>query len=342
MSLLTFGQFKKGPAKYISGACPDSPEFADLTNQSERELIRRGNWFGTVQPMEGCVTDQCIVWPRPVVAPLAINICGRPAELQNRWHQFLPWDPSHVAAACNYFQYGRGGNLTAEMDGTSPVFNPIACNAGMYLQFFIDNGTDVGKTITVYGIDSNGQIIRSQRSDGTWQEGTQISFELPYVQTTMLVRHVTRIVKDITNGMVRGYQWDGVSLQGSAPLLLDLCSYQPSETSPDYLHSRLRGFRPHNAGCAFTRITALVKLGFVPVVNNDDLLVIENEDALSHMIQSIRYKNSGDNARAASYEADAFRELNYQMRDRFPIEQFTSDFRPFGNASFSRVTGGFI
>ncbi len=341
MSLLTFGQFKSGPAKYIAGACPGSPEFADLTNQATRELLRRGNWFGSVQPMEGCVTDGCITWLRPVAAPLAINICNRPTELTNRWGQFLPWNPEHVATACNYYLHGRGGNLTAEMDGTTPVFNPIACNAGMYLQFFIDNASDVDKTITVFGIDSNGQVIRSQRADGTWQDGVQLVLAIPYVQTPMLVRHVTRVLKDITNGMVRGYQWDGVSMNGSNPLLLDLCSYQPSETSPDYLHSRLHGFRP-NSHCAFNRITALVKLGFVPVVNDADLLLIENEDAVSHMIQSIRYKNSGDNARASSYEADAFRELNYQLRDRFPIEQLTTDFRPFGSASLSRVTGGFF
>ena len=79
-----------------------------------------------------------------------------------------------------------------------------------------------------------------------------------------------------------------------------------------------------------------------PVVNPDDLVLIENEDAIRDMVMAIKQKEAGELQEAAASEANAFRELNYQMRDRFPIEQFTIDFRPFGNASLNRVTGGFI
>lgn len=340
--LLSFGDIKGSRALQIASAPPDSPEFASLVNASVRQLMTRGNWLGTVQPMEGCVTDGCITWPRYVATPLAVNVGGRPAEMQNRWYRFLPWTPDHIAAACNHYLKGSGGNLIAEMDGSTPVFNPIACNTGMYLQFFIDNITDAGKLITIFGIDSNGQVIRTQFNDGTWQEGVQLTLAVPYVQTPVKVRKVLRVKKDITNGMVRGYQWDGTSLNGANPLLLDLCVYSPSETSPDYMHSRLHGFRPNSTCCAFTRITALVKLGFVPVVNDDDLVLIENEDAIRDMVMSIKQKEAGDIATSKASEANAFRELNYQMRDRFPIEQFTSDFRPFGNAPLSRVTAGFM
>jgi hypothetical protein len=340
--LLTYGALKSSRVLQIASAPPSSPEFASLVNAAIRQLMTRGNWFGTVQPLEGCVTDSCIVWPRYVATPLAINICGRPTELANRWYRFLPWDPSHVAAACNYFQHGQGGALTAEMDGSLPVFNPIACLAGMYLQFYIDNIADVGSTITIFGIDSNGQVIRTTHADGTFQEGVELALAVPYVQTPMLIRKVTRVLKDVTLGMVRGYQWDGTSMNGALPLLLDLCVYSPAETSPDYLHSRLHGYRPHSAGCAFTRVTALVKLGFVPVVNDDDLVLIENTDAIRDMVQAIKKKEAGDVSGAAAAELSAFRELNYQMRDRFPIEQLTTTFRPFGAASLGRVTAGFM
>jgi hypothetical protein len=340
--LITFGDLKSSRVLQIASAPPASAEFASLVNAAIRQLMTRGNWFGTVQPMEGCVTDGCIAWPRYVATPLAINVCGRPVELQNRWYRFLPWDPGHIASACNYFQHGMHGSLTAEMDGSTPVFNPIACNAGMYLQFYIDNATDAGSTITIFGIDSNGQTIRTARDDGTWQEGVQLTLAVPCVQTPMRVRKVLRVLKDITNGMVRGYQWDGSSLNGSLPLLLDLCAWSPSETSPEYLHSRLHGFLPRQPSCAFTRITALVKLGFVPVVNDEDLVLIENTDAIRDMVMAIKQKEAGDLASATASEANAFRELNYQMRDRFPIEQFTADFRPFGSAPLSRVTAGFM
>ena len=339
--LLTFGDFQAGAASRITGVCTTSPDFAAYTNQATRQLMRRGNWWSTVQPLEGCVTDGCVTWPRQVGSILGVNINGRPTELVNRWYRFLPWDPSTVAGACECFQNRAWGNLKTELDGNTPVFNPIACATGMYLQFYIDNQADIGKTITLFGIDNNGQYIRTQ-VNGVWQEGITLTFSAPYVQTPMLVRKVLRVVKAVTTGYVRGYQWDGTSLRDSVnPLLLDLCLYEPTETSPDYLHSRLHGWFPHNASCAFRRITALVKLAFVPVVNPNDLVLIENEDALCHMIQSIRYREAGNAGAATQFELDAFRELNYQLRDRFPIEQLTIDFRPFGSADFSRVTGGF-
>jgi len=340
--LITYGDLQDSRILQIAAAPPTSPEFASLVNASVRQLMVRGNWWATVQPMEGCVTDNCIVWPRYVTATLAMNAGNRNAELSNVWGRFLPWDSANTALACNYFQNGHVGNVRAEMDGTVPVSNPIACNSGMSLLFYIDNASDTGKTITLYGIDSHGQVIRTQRPDTTWQEGVQLTLAAPYVQTPMLVRKVTRVVKDVTNGMVRGYQWDGISLSGTAPLLLDLCTYAPGETSPQYLHSRLTGARFPTPSCAFSRITALVKLGFVPVVNPNDLVLIENVDAIRDMVMAIKAKEAGDLNTATTHELNAFRELNYQMRDRFPIEQFTTDFRPFGAANLNRVTAGFI
>ncbi len=339
--LLTLGDLQTSRVIQIASAPPTSSEFLSLLNAAIRQLLNRGNWWATVQPMEGCVTDQCVTWLRYVSAVLAVNAGTQQTELANRWGRFLPWDHNNTGWACDYFQHGRGGNLTVEMDGTVPVFNPIACNTGMYLQFFIDNPADIGAILTVFGIDANGQVIRTVHSDGTWQEGVELTLATPYVQTPMRVRKVTRVLKPVTDGMVRGYQWDG-SLSGTNPLLLDLCAYAPSETSPQYLHSRLHGFRPHGACCAFSRITALVKLGYVPLANPDDLVLIENEDAIRDMVMAIKAKEAGDVAGALAAEASAFRELNYQMRERFPIEQFTTDFRPFGTASLSRVTGGFM
>ena len=85
------------------------------------------------------------------------------------------------------------------MEGTSPVFNPIGCNQNVYLQFFLSSPTDLGKGITVYGIDSNGQVVMSQRQDGTIQEGVRLILAKPFVQTPVKFRPVTRINKDETN-----------------------------------------------------------------------------------------------------------------------------------------------
>jgi hypothetical protein len=339
--LLTYGQVKAGPCSKIAGVCATSPDFAGYVNQATRQLMRRGNFFGTVQPMRGCVYDNCITWPRQVGTVLAVNQNGHYTELSNRWYQFMPW------AGVDLCSFGLGPGhwhqfRETTFDGTTPVFNPIPFGLSRYILAFPSVQADIGKTITLFGKDSNGQTVMQKMTDGTWQEGITLTLALPYTQTPMLFQKITRVVKDVTQGVVRLYQWDGVTLNpdGSANLS-DCALYDPSETSPDYQHSRMSGCRNSNCPTGF-QITALVKLAFFPVVNDNDLVLIENQDALAIFIQSIKYREKGDAARAVQWERDAFRELNYQMRDMFPDEQFTVNFRPFGNDGLNRITAGFL
>ena len=339
--LLTFGDIQQGPCSKIAGVCPTNPDFADLVNQATRQIMRRGNWWNTTQPMRGCVYDNCITWPRYVGTVLAVNRNGHYSELANRWFDFMDW------SAVDPYGFGltpghrHDFHQTTVIDGTTPVFNPIRCGQTMYVLVYPSVQADLGKTITLFGVDANGQTIRQKLADGSWQDGITLTLALPYVSTPMKLQKVTRVVKDVTQGVVRLYQWDGSNLNtDGSPNVLDMATYDPSETSPDYQHSKMMGGRI--SPCGRTRqITALVKLAFIPVVNDNDLVLIENEDAIAMMIQSIKYREKGDSERAVQWERDAFRELNYEMRDRFPDEQFVVSFRPFGGDSLNRKTAGF-
>jgi hypothetical protein len=58
------------------------------------------------------------------------------------------------------------------------------------------------------------------------------------------------------------------------------------------------------------------------------------------MIQSIKAGEAGDIESKRLFEAEAFRELNYELRDKYPLEQFTVSFRPFGTARLERQAIG--
>lgn len=339
--MLTFSQFKTGPAKRIAGACSSSDEFLDLTNDSVRQLMNVGNFWGTVQPMRGCIWGDCITWPRQVGSILAINSCNRPIPISNFWYSYMPWDESHIQCASNNIKNGSIGNVVVDNDGTTSVFNQIPCNTSMYLQFYITRPEDIGRHITVFGIDNGGQTIRTQRQDGTWQDGVVLTFALPFVQTTFAVRRVDRIIKDETAGQVNGFQWDGSALRDATnPLLFDLCHYEPSETNPDYIHSRIQGAGKSCVCSGTKQVSALVKLKYTPIKHDDDLVLIDNTDAIRDMIFSIREKEAGNLAQSQALELSSIRELNRQLRDRFPIEQFQVSFRPFGSASLRKQSIG--
>ena len=324
--MITFGTFANGgTAQRMTGMCTSSPDFLSYTNGAIDQLLRRGKWWATFRSVKACVYDGCVTWPRHVQTILAINGGRHNMDLFNQWYSFLPMDH------CGYFyrgwnMNGRRGPAHTVIGNTSPVFSNIPSGDTAYLQFYIDSPNDAGKTITVCGIDGNGQIVRSQRSDGTIQEGVQLQLQVPYVQTPFVFRHVTRVNKDLTTYPVRGYQ-----LSTNLGVLLPLAYYEPSEVFPAYTVSKIGAVGAYVCATGQpAQIEALIKIKFTPIMFDNDPMLIDNEAAVCNMIMAQRQKEAGDLANARAYEGDAFRELNFQMKDYFPDEQFVVDFQPFG------------
>jgi len=339
-NLPTYAQAKASrDLAQVSGVCGGGDQFKAYLNQGVEALMTRGNWFGTVQKIQVCVRNNCVVWPRMVGTILATSICNRSIPQKDFWFDFLPLDqgewgnwglsPDFRGSPC-------GGNVVFENAGTTSVFANVPCGKEFYVRAYPSTPNDVGKTITIFGIDSNGQVIRTVQN-GVLQEGVVLTLSIPFAITPFTIREVTRVVKDKTQGVVRLYFFDPVN-----NVLWDCASYDPTETSPYYNFSRLVGFRQNRQVCPLTKIQALVKLQFVPVNSDNDLVLIRNTRAVKHSIKMIRYEDEGEDTKAKGAEADAFRELNYELRDKFPIEQFVSSFNPFGTARFERVSGGFI
>jgi hypothetical protein len=330
--LKTFGDIKRSRVIQIASASPDGKEFKSLVNSATRQIMNRGNFWGTVQPIQGCVYGGCVTWPASVATILAMDVCHHHTQPANRWYSFMPWDGTCSSWAMNYrnsHRHNLGLGVTVS-DGTMPVFNPIPCGEDRFVQFSIDNRMDSGKTIRIYGVDGGGQVLCGKRPDGTFQEGILLTLNVVPVASPIKIRRIDRVVKDVTVGRVRGYQID---ITGA---LWDMAVYEPWETSPDYVRTRL----PHTRCC--TSVTALVKLAFIPVTYDDDLVLIDNVDALRDMVMSIKAKESGNIVESRAMEQSAFRELNYELRNRMPDEQFVLTFRPFGNDSLQSQGVGMI
>lgn len=321
----------------IAGSCSTSQDWLDLLNDAVRMLMNRGDFYGSVQKMKACIYNGCITWPRGVLTPLALNMCRGSVPLVNHWYEY---DRIQRGDLLDYFAAGCCGTLSGVDGDTSPVFNPISCASGsdgVYIRFYPTDPTDVGKLVTVFGMDSNGTDLRSTYPDGTVQDGIQVSLTLPFATLDVTgiaprnmptLRHIYRIIKEVTTGPVYGYQYDAVN-----DVLLDLAIYAPNETNPAYRTTHLRG------GCSGTacstnpqQITALVKLEFVPVVNDNDLVQIDNLDAIAQMMQAIKLDDAYDPDQKRKMEAEAIRELNLELRTRLPVDQIPIELSPFGTA----------
>lgn len=341
--LLTLQEVARGPASRVSGLVPFASngrvaqQFSNYVNDATRQLMRRASYWGTVQPMEGCVITGCITWPKSVASVLAMNVCNRPMEIRNFWYRFLNYD--HTYRDGQFWNWANWTHNTRlmEFDGTTPVYRQIVCSTGMFVLLFPSDPIDSGKNVTIYGIDGNGQPIRTQRLDGTVQDGVQMQLKVPFTQTPFMIRKIERVTKDVTNYTVRAFQWDGKTLNpDGSKTMLDVAEWGAGDINPDYVHSQIHPRICPNSSCP-TKITALVKLAFVPAIYNDDLVIIENQDALRDMIIAIRKKEQGDITSSIIYEKSAIRELNFETQQRWPYEQTSVSFRPFGCDSLNQT-----
>ena len=84
------------------------------------------------------------------------------------------------------------------------------------------------------------------------------------------------------------------------------------------------GVVSNSTTCDKSGIMALVKLRYIAVENDSDLVLIDNVEALKYMVQSIRYGESGDIASQEAYKALAVKEgnlaiWNEQTEDQVPV-----------------------
>jgi len=158
--------------------------------------------------------------------------------------------------------------------------------------------------------------------NGALQMGLTLTAALVDVQTTALVTKIDSIVRQATDGMAYLYEAD----DAIGTNLRDLSTYAPNETNPRYRRSCILG-NPHGGwtdpatGVKRHEIEALVKLAFIPVVNDRDFLMVDNLDALKFMVNAVRLEEANDEQGAEIKIAAAIRELNMEMRDRQPQDQ---------------------
>lgn len=298
--LSTLAKAKESSIGDIAGACINSAPFLRFLNDATRRLMRRGDWTGTVVPIQVCTYGGCVAFPQYVGEVRKINICCNRIPIKNEWYSFLPYDlwPGCCGDSCTIKAWGR-----------SPVLQNVQ-GEGRLIRVYVRKNIDIdeNRTLTIFGTDNHGQTLQHQNTDGTWDEGIIIPFGKPFVSTNIYVRHIERVLKDETDGVIDVYAYNAED-----DVLEDIAHYDPNETNPSYAQYKVNACTGN--GC-LQSIVALVKLQFVPVRKNTDLVLIQNLDALALMMQSLKYEQAGDRNAARTYEADAIRELNLDLWNR--------------------------
>ena len=317
MRTLILGQVRDTIARVI-GKCRNDQKVVDTANEAQERLLNRPEKpVGSMALYRICANEDCIVWPRPVRTIEAYALCSTPGRIVDNLFEFIGY-PNGAGLLDGK---SLGGHTLADR-GTACAFDDVSASdaSPRKIGLVATNGADAGKQVTLRYVDSNGQKKYST-IDGVVQEGERLTLPAPpayvYTSSNVATNGLYHVVKDVTDYPVLMYEVDATTLIQTK----QLSAYEPSETVPIYRRSYVPGLSSTD-GCSGVdtttctenkQVTVLVKLQHVPVVVDNDPLVLGNLAAFKLMAMAIQREEQNRLDESVKFEAKARAELDGEL-----------------------------
>lgn len=322
MRALTLGQARATIGRVIN-KCPTSDEVPLYLNDAQERLLNRGDYpVGALVKYRLCVgQNSCLSWPRQIRTIEAFALCNTPGVVRSSWFEFIGWPA------------GNGLQEPGSCAGTSLIDRDTACAFDdviattaepRRIAVIADNAADAGKTIVLRYYDSTGQRVY-KNIGGVIQEGEQLTLVAPggalpagavITSNHVFTGGLYAVIKAVTDYPVRLYEINDANV-----ITKSLAQYEPSETNPIYRRSLVPGLTQRGPCCGQSsedctnnqQLTALVKLQHVPVVVDNDPLVIGNLAALKLMVMAILREEDNRHQEAAILRQQAKEEIDGEL-----------------------------
>lgn len=307
-------------------------------NEACRRLRVKADWPYTVQTVRIRTDNQQFPLPRECEKIIWCNADNNPAYVYGPAYEFLASGPGEVKH--RYSTSGFKDVVDAGWFCTMYDIPPIetfpdspanvtdrTLGTGYYLVAFSTEITDTEKALTLYGSNellnhigsgaptfSPGESLKINYWSGG-VEGTIAGPLSDLVMTAKTYRELHRWVKPATAGYVTLY-----AINPSNNYMWLLAKAHPDDTVPTW-----RRYKATNQLCSVdtttgkshgsANILALCKMADVKLSRADDVLPIQNLEALKNMVIAIGLENAQNLEGAVSYEANATRILQEQKQD---------------------------
>ena len=289
-------------AEYVNGAGVDTcneqgrANALKALNRATRQLMREGDW-------EGMESEVCI--------PVHGNCLILDDRIETiRLAKWKGGDPLSIYSSA--FKYVEGG--FGEMDGSRYIEGMVDLGDGfpthtplhrpMPILAYSDREEDEGAVLQIRGMDANGKenlyrlpIRHHYKSD----QPPAYTTEACDFWTTGQFQDITELRKAPTNGMVYVYGYD--------PATGEMCwltTLRPESISPSHRRYQVAG------NCEGSQIVAQVSMRYYPVHFDDEVLLVQNLDALSRMVQSLDRLDASDMGGYESFKNSAISQLKKQ------------------------------
>lgn len=267
---LTVADARAALYQQVDPADPATTLFIPTLNQACERIINSGNWKNMYGQVDFYSTTGYITLHRRWEAIIGMTKVNLPIGVYPRMIEFMSSGPG-------YFDK-LDVDIRDVIDQGDVCTQEYQTGAG-FPQFVISNVADVGKTVRVYGYDSNGNEV----FDSSGVAGLQLTLANPSV-TGATSMTVTQVVKPATAGSLTF----NAIIDGDTTLL---SLYEPSETNPIYRRYKVGTLTSRDDGSPWFR--CLCKRRFVPVVAETDLVWPDNLGALKHALIAVRLEDQG-------------------------------------------------
>lgn len=337
--MITLKQIKDTGLAEELGLCPTDSRFIALVNQATERLMYAGKWWGTMRRLKLRVFNRRITLPLNVASLEQVSLNGTPELIRGEAFEFMPGGLGIAEDQCNPARWCCGADIVD--GGQSPIQNTILHPAK--IAAYSDASECTGASVTICGYNTDGDYIRSQDSDGCWLDGVKLMLDgtadTNPPTTIPEFCQVTSIVKTSTNGVVTVATNEG---NGTGILL--------SKMAPKMITSAYRVYEVPRLACVCTDnrmapvVTGYVKMGFVPVYEDNDILSISSLPAIKDAVWSEYYSTKPDgDAISAARMQKAISMLQAQLQHQRGSGQVNpmnvSDDGTFGASGIQSVYG---
>jgi len=312
-----------------SGRCSTDPSVYARVNEAVRRLLLRMDSSKTARKVRFSLDGQNVVTlPREFKTARLCAVDKIPRRLYHTSFEYIENGPGPQPNAL----WGQGTDLIDEGDGYC-TFYPIPADfyrsGGVFLFAATTSAEDAGKTITAYGRGLRGEDVLTSGSLGAsvpivrWSEGVEgnlTAFPSPpddahgRDEITSTARFTDLTGLKLPEGRSEYVTLYAVTVEdsnfGTSPHMYFLGKYHPDEVRPDY--RRYRYFGDASEGHC---VECICKLRYLPASRPDDVVLVQNLDAIKLMVMAIREENEGRLETAVAYEQKAYAELDFELSD---------------------------
>jgi hypothetical protein len=273
-------------------------------NSALEWIIGSDEWRGALQTVWFKVYHNIITLPWNLERLDEIASENEIVMIQNQWYEFSMSGPGLVEREPGNTVCDNNSNIQARDMGEGFCTFADICEPS-----YIKVQCDLSETgnILLQGLDENGYPIYT----GT-PEILGVNLALTSgTQTTQQFTSLQAVIKPITNGRIKLYS---VSVATSEQKLIAV--YNPSETVPNYRRYRLTGIFDNPQRPTHCHFKTLCKLCYQPLLNDNDIVIPSNSNAMENVIIALNFRRNSDLKRSEEYFLKGIEILNKDLQEQ--------------------------